>query len=112
MLGTVASGDRFVQDTTMLRWLQREFAALATEMEGAAFGHTCNLNGVPFAVIRTLSDGSGKNASGDFEKNLQNACENSFKLMDKMIPMAMRGYTGQDRRKGNREADAEEPNGD
>ncbi len=34
MLGTVASGDRFVQDTKTLRRLQREFAALATEMEG------------------------------------------------------------------------------
>ena len=30
MLGTIASGDKFVQDTDTLRWLQREFAALAT----------------------------------------------------------------------------------
>ncbi|MEK9671813.1 MAG: 5'-methylthioadenosine/S-adenosylhomocysteine nucleosidase [Rhodospirillaceae bacterium] len=35
MLGTIASGDRFVQDKDVLRWLQREFSALATEMEGS-----------------------------------------------------------------------------
>jgi len=89
MLGTVASGDRFVQDTEMLRWLQREFSALATEMEGAAFGYTCALNELPFVVIRALSDSSSESSSTDFEDNLHQACQNSFKLMDEMIPSAM-----------------------
>lgn len=99
MLGTVASGDRFVQDKTMLRWLQREFAALATEMEGAAFGHTCRLNGVPFAVIRALSDSSSDSASGDFKKNLHRACQNSYHLMEKMIPLTVKARPKRDRRK-------------
>lgn len=89
MLGTVASGDRFVQDKNTLRWLQREFAALATEMEGAAFGHTCSLNNRPFVVIRALSDGSSETAKGDFEANLHQACMNSYQLMDQMIPAAL-----------------------
>lgn len=87
MLGTVASGDKFVQDKKTLRWLQREFAALATEMEGAAFGHTCHLNGLPFVVIRSLSDSAGDEASGDFTDNLHQACQNSFHLMERMIPL-------------------------
>jgi len=99
MLGTVASGDRFVQDKTMLRWLQREFAALATEMEGAAFGHTCHLNGLPFVVIRALSDSSSDSASGDFKKNLLRACQNSFHLMQEMIPLAARDRPKRERRK-------------
>ncbi len=98
MLGTVASGDRFVQDTDMLRWLQREFSALATEMEGAAFGYTCSLNGLPFVVIRALSDASSESATGDFEQNLHTACENSFRLMDQMIPNAMIDQPKKDRR--------------
>ena len=98
MLGTVASGDRFVQDTDTLRWLQREFAALATEMEGAAFGYTCHLYKTPFVVIRALSDSSSESASGDFEKNLKKACHNSFKLMDKLIPEALTEHTYQERR--------------
>lgn len=99
MLGTVASGDRFVQDTEMLRWLQREFSALATEMEGAAFGYTCDLNRLPFVVIRALSDSSGESSSDDFEENLHKACQNSFRLMDEMIPVAMVDRPTDDRRK-------------
>lgn len=99
MLGTIASGDKFVQDTEMMRWLQREFAALATEMEGAAFGYTCHLNGLPFAVIRALSDSSSESADKDFEQNLHNACQNSFRLMDRMIQDAMSERDHQERRK-------------
>lgn len=101
MLGTIASGDQFVQDTEMLRWLQREFAALAAEMEGAAFGYTCHLNGRPFAVIRALSDASSDSASGDFEQNLHKACQNSFRVMDQFIPAAMFERNQQERRKRN-----------
>jgi adenosylhomocysteine nucleosidase len=86
MLGTVASGDRFIQDTKTLRWLQREFAALATEMEGAAFGYTCHLNGLPFVVIRALSDTAGETASDDFKANLQSACRHSYRLLEHLIP--------------------------
>jgi len=100
MLGTIASGDRFVQDVNMLRWLQREFAALATEMEGAAFGYTCQVNNLPFVVIRALSDSSGESASGDFEANLHQACRNTFNLLDNMIPEALAGRIQQERRKG------------
>lgn len=98
MLGTVASGDRFVQDIDMLRWLQREFAALATEMEGAAFGYTCQMSGLPFAVIRALSDSSSQSASSDFEDNLLQACQHSFQLMDHLIPTALMEHKRVDRR--------------
>ena len=99
MLGTIASGDKFVQGKDMQRWLQREFAALAAEMEGAAFGYTCHANGLPFAVIRALPDSSGETVSDDFEENLQAACRNSFQLMDRMIPIAMREREHNDRRR-------------
>jgi adenosylhomocysteine nucleosidase len=88
MLGTIASGDKFVQDTETLRWLQREFAALATEMEGAAFGYTCNLNGLPFVVIRGLSDTAGETATGDFTENLNTVCQHSYRLLEGLIPLA------------------------
>ncbi|NQU58629.1 MAG: 5'-methylthioadenosine/adenosylhomocysteine nucleosidase [Rhodospirillales bacterium] len=87
MLGTVVSGDRFISDAKTLRWLQREFAALATEMEGAAVGYTCHLNGLPFVVIRGLSDTAGESASNDFETNLHVVCRNSYLLMERLIPL-------------------------
>ncbi|WP_245956979.1 5'-methylthioadenosine/adenosylhomocysteine nucleosidase [Aestuariispira insulae] len=87
MVGTVVSGDKFISDQETLRWLQREFAAVATEMEGAAVGYTCRLNGVPFVVIRGLSDTAGDTARKDFDANLKLVCQNSYKLIDLLIPM-------------------------
>ncbi len=87
LLGTVVSGDRFISDVKTLRWLQREFAALATEMEGAAVGYTCHLNGLPFVVVRGLSDTAGESASDDFESNLHVVCRNSYLLMEHLIPL-------------------------
>jgi adenosylhomocysteine nucleosidase len=87
MLGTVVSGDRFISDAKTLRWLQREFAALATEMEGAAVGYTCHLNDLPFVVVRGLSDTAGESASDDFEANLHVVCRNSYQLMEHLVPL-------------------------
>ena len=86
MLGTVVSGDRFIQDNETLRWLQREFSALATEMEGAAVGYTCALNGLPLVVVRGLSDTAGDSASDDFAANLSAVCRNCFRLLEVLIP--------------------------
>jgi len=86
MIGTVVSGDKFISDAKTLRWLQREFSALTTEMEGAAVGYTCNLNKLPFVVVRGLSDTAGESASGDFAANLHVVCQNSYKLLEQLIP--------------------------
>lgn len=86
MIGTVVSGDRFVQDSKTLRWLQREFAALATEMEGAAVGYTCQINELPFVVIRGLSDTANEAAPDDFSANLHTVCEHSYRLLEQLVP--------------------------
>ncbi|MDP6474086.1 MAG: 5'-methylthioadenosine/adenosylhomocysteine nucleosidase [Alphaproteobacteria bacterium] len=86
MIGTVVSGDRFIEDTETLRWLQREFGALATEMEGAAVGYTCQINDLPFVVIRTLSDTADESAPDDYRTNLTTVCRHSFRLMEELIP--------------------------
>jgi adenosylhomocysteine nucleosidase len=91
MMGTVVSGDRFIEDPEKLRWLQREFSALATEMEGAAVGYTCDLNEIPFVVIRGLSDTAGEAASGDFEANLSAVCRNCFAVLEGLIPQVGTG---------------------
>jgi len=85
MVGTICSGDRFVTDTRKIDWLQREFGAVATEMEGAAVGYTCYLNDVPFIIIRTISDTGGSQATDDFERYLKVASENSFKIVSTML---------------------------
>ena len=65
--GLVVSGDRFVATTAESRALQAALpAALAVEMEGAAFAQVCHDYGVPFAAVRTVSDRADDEAHGDF----------------------------------------------
>ncbi len=59
MTGPIASGDRFIMGDEAKKPITARFEAIACEMEGAAIGQTCYVNSVPFAVLRTISDGDG-----------------------------------------------------
>ena len=65
--GLVISGDRFVCTTAESDQLVRELpAALAVEMEGAAFAQVCKDFNIPLAVVRTISDRADDEAHVDF----------------------------------------------
>ena len=57
--GVVASGDKFMADPQEKANINKEFGAIACEMEGASIGHVCYVNNVPFGILRTISDGDG-----------------------------------------------------
>ena len=58
--GVIASGDQFIADKIKKQDISTCFNASACEMEGAAIGQVCYVNKVPFAVMRTISDGKGE----------------------------------------------------
>jgi len=65
--GLIASGDQFVSSRGHLAQLNASLAGLlAVEMEGAAVAQVCFELGVPFAVIRTISDNANEHAATDF----------------------------------------------
>ena len=64
--GTVASGDTFIADNKLKSYLAEQFGAICGEMEGGAIGHTCACNNVPFAVLRSISDGGDTQAQMDY----------------------------------------------
>ncbi len=67
--GLVLSGDRFVCTAAECGMLQSAFPdAQAVEMEGAAVAQVCRDFGVPFAVMRTISDRADDNAHVDFNR--------------------------------------------
>jgi adenosylhomocysteine nucleosidase len=67
--GLIASGDEFINCRTRLSDLKGELSEmLAVEMEGAAVAQVCSEFGVPFAVIRTISDSANEDAPVDFTK--------------------------------------------
>ncbi|MCR4868685.1 MAG: 5'-methylthioadenosine/adenosylhomocysteine nucleosidase [Lachnospiraceae bacterium] len=58
-VGTIATGDLFLsKDSTKVK-LHENFGAIAGEMEGGSIGHVCYVNKVPFAILRSISDGKG-----------------------------------------------------
>ncbi|MDD6356171.1 MAG: 5'-methylthioadenosine/adenosylhomocysteine nucleosidase [Oscillospiraceae bacterium] len=80
--GTVASGDTFIAGEELKHSLKTDFGAICGEMEGGAIGHTCAANGIPFAVLRSISDGGDENALMDYPtfKNIAAKLSNSIIL--------------------------------
>jgi adenosylhomocysteine nucleosidase len=65
--GLIVSGDRFVSQRAENDALRSSLPdALAVEMEGAALAQVCHDFGVPFAVVRTVSDRADDTAHVDF----------------------------------------------
>jgi adenosylhomocysteine nucleosidase len=65
--GLIASGDLFVSSTAEAACLREALPdALCVEMEGAAVAQVCFEHGVPFAVVRTISDRADDHATMDF----------------------------------------------
>ncbi len=66
--GIVASGDIFVSDRRQRMRINDQFGAIACEMEGASIGHVCYMFGVPYGIIRAISDDLDENKGMDFVK--------------------------------------------
>ena len=66
VVGRVASGDAFVADPRRVADLRRRFGASCAEMEGAAVAQVCARWGVPWAIVRSVSDTADHDAGVDF----------------------------------------------
>lgn len=64
----VASGDRFIGTAEDRKKLREKFSAGICEMEGGAIAQVCYVNGVKFALIRTISDAECEDFAAFAEK--------------------------------------------
>lgn len=65
--GLIASGDEFISSKTRVDSLKKSLPdLLAVEMEGAAVAQVCHEFGIPFALIRTISDKADEDSPVDF----------------------------------------------
>ena len=78
--GVIASGDQFVAANERKNFIKSQFNAIACEMEGAAIGHVCYINKVPFVVIRSISDNANEDSPLDFPAVMARAADNSASL--------------------------------
>lgn len=65
-IGRIASGDQFVCSSQQKEQIIQCTRGVCTEMEGAAIAHTAYRNGVPFVILRAISDKADNSAEMDF----------------------------------------------
>ncbi len=83
--GRIASGDQFIADQSVKDRIVKEFGAYAVEMEGAAIGQAAYLNGVPFLIIRAISDKADGSAQVDYPAFEAQAIKHSVQLTCRML---------------------------
>lgn len=79
--GIVASGDQFVSTAERKNYISNTFGAVVCEMEGAAIGQVCYVNGVPFGVVRAISDNADGSSPMDFPTFAARAAEISVSVI-------------------------------
>lgn len=77
--GPIATGDLFMHDPEKKKQVRQDFGAIAAEMEGGSIGHVCTVNNVPFAVLRSISDGNG--GAMDYQTFAEKAAEVSIEIV-------------------------------
>lgn len=84
--GLIVSGDQFVHSSESVAEVRRHFPdAQAVEMEAAAIAQSCHRFGVPFVVVRAISDLADEEADTSFETFLKTASVHSAKMVLQLI---------------------------
>ena len=83
--GRILSGDQFVASRDKVAALHEQFAAHCTEMEGAAVGQVCAMNGIPFVIVRSMSDKADGSAHVNFVEFTKLAAQRSFEMVRHML---------------------------
>ena len=88
VLGLIATGDAFMNDPVRVDYIRDKFTDLkAVEMEGAAIAQVAYQFGIPFVIIRSLSDIAGKESNISFDQFLEKAALHSTNLVIKMVTL-------------------------
>ena len=84
--GLIATGDSFMNDSKRVEFVRGKFPELqASEMEAAAIAQVAYQFGVPFIIIRALSDIAGKESNISFEAFLETAAIHSSQLVENIV---------------------------
>jgi len=83
--GRVASGDQFISDKKIKEHIRDICNPACVEMEGAAIAHACYISGVPFLIIRCMSDMADDGGENTYQFNDKTAAELSGSLVMAML---------------------------
>lgn len=83
--GRVVSGDQFISDAAVKDRLTTEFSGDCAEMEGASIAQGAWLNGLPFLIVRAISDKADGSAELDYPTFERMAAQHCAKLVYALI---------------------------
>lgn len=86
-IGRVASGDQFISSSEVKERIIKNFEADCAEMEGASIAHGAYLNGIPFVIIRAISDKADGSAEEDYPTFEKAAAAHCAKLVADMLTL-------------------------
>jgi adenosylhomocysteine nucleosidase len=66
--GKLVSGESFIASSAKRKWLRETFQADAVDMVSAGIARVCEANGVPYVILRALSDNADEFASEGFAR--------------------------------------------
>ena len=84
--GRIVSGDQFIMSREKKNWLKATFGGCCTEMEGAAVAHGAWRNGVPFLILRAISDKADDSAGMTMEEFEPLAIRHTVNLLMDLLP--------------------------
>lgn len=85
MIGKVLSGDQFIASRETVHQLYEQLNGACAEMEGAAVAQACYMNGVPYVVIRSMSDKADGSAHANFAEFTVEASRRSHGIVSRMV---------------------------
>ena len=87
VVGQIASGDKFFSNSKDKELLMKALPdVLCVEMEGAAVAQVCFEYGIPFVVIRTISDAANETSPIDFKEFVdQVASKYGIEIIRKLV---------------------------
>lgn len=86
--GLICTGDAFVCSEEKQSFIRQHFpTTVAVEMEAAAIAQTCHQFGVPFVVVRAISDVADKASPLSFDEFLPLAAKSSSAMVLKMVEL-------------------------
>ncbi len=86
--GLICTGDAFVCTADKQQFIRDNFpTVVAVEMEASAIAQTCHQFGVPFVIVRAISDVADKESPMSFEEFLPLAAQSSSEMVLQMITL-------------------------
>jgi len=79
--GIIGTGDQFVTDKSAIP----ELGLDCVDMEGASVAQVCTANGIPFLILRIISDKADGSAGKDFLKNLPRFASGSASMLRHVV---------------------------